>query len=70
MVGSSKILGLILMIGSAVLLLAFGAWAFTALSSTETTSGGAVLGILLALLVMAPVFGIGVYLFRKGGQEQ
>ena len=27
-------------------------------------------GILLALLVMAPVFGIGVYLFRKGGQEQ
>ncbi len=70
MVGSGKVVGLVLMIGSAVLLLAFGAWAFTALSSSETTSGGAVLGILLALLVMAPVFGIGVYLFRKGGQEQ
>ena len=70
MVGSGKVLGLILMIVSAVLLLAFGAWAFTALSSTETTSSGAVLGLLLALLVMAPVFGIGAYLFRKGGQEQ
>jgi DNA-directed RNA polymerase subunit RPC12/RpoP len=70
MVGSGKTLGIILMIGGAVLLLAFGAWASTALLSSETTSGGAVLGILLALIVIAPIFGVGAYLFRKGGQEQ
>jgi DNA-directed RNA polymerase subunit RPC12/RpoP len=70
MVGSGKTLGLILMIGAGLLLVAFGAWATTALLSSETTSGGAILGILLALLVMAPLFGIGAYLFRKGGLEQ
>jgi DNA-directed RNA polymerase subunit RPC12/RpoP/membrane protein implicated in regulation of membrane protease activity len=70
MVGSGKTLGIILMIGAGLLLIAFGAWATTALLSSETTSGGAVLGILLALLVIAPVFGLGAYLFRKGGQEQ
>jgi DNA-directed RNA polymerase subunit RPC12/RpoP len=70
MVGSGKMIGLALMIGSALLLMAFGAWAVTALGTSETTSGGAVLGILLALLVMAPIFGIGAYLFRKGGAEQ
>ena len=70
MVGGGKIVGSVMMIGSAVLLLAFGGWAVTALNSSETTSGGAVLGLLLALVVMAPIFGIGVYLFRKGGQEQ
>jgi DNA-directed RNA polymerase subunit RPC12/RpoP len=70
MVGSGKTLGLILMIGGGLLLIAFGAWATTALLSSETTSGGAVLGILLALVVIAPIFGVGAYLFRKGGQEQ
>jgi membrane protein implicated in regulation of membrane protease activity len=70
MIGSGKTLGIILMIGAGVLLIAFGAWATTALLSSDTTSGGAVLGILLALIVIAPVFGIGAYLFRKGGQEQ
>lgn len=70
MVGSGKTLGLVFMIGAAVLLLAFGVWAATALGSSETTSGGAALGIVLALIVIAPVFGVGAYLFRKGGQEQ
>lgn len=70
MVGSGKTVGLILMIGSALLLLAFGAWVITAFGSSETTSGGAVLGSVLAFLVMAPIFGVGAYLFRKGSQEQ
>lgn len=70
MVGSGKTLGLIMMIGALVLLVAFGGWAMTALNSSETTSGGATLGILLVLIVVAPIFGIGAYLFRKGGQEQ
>ena len=70
MVGSGKTLGLILMIGAGALLVAFGAWATTALTASETSAGGATLGIVLALIVIAPVFGIGAYLFRKGGQEQ
>ncbi|MFN3980356.1 MAG: hypothetical protein ACK4SA_08230 [Caldilinea sp.] len=70
MIGGGKTVGLVMMIVSAALLLVFGAWLLTAFSTAETSSGGAVLGLLLALLVMAPLFGIGAYLFRKGGQEQ
>ena len=70
MVGSGKTLGLIMMAGALVLLVAFGGWALTALNSSEITSGGTTLGILLVLIVVAPIFGIGAYLFRKGGVEQ
>ncbi|MCA9029086.1 MAG: hypothetical protein KDA86_28160, partial [Planctomycetaceae bacterium] len=62
MIGGGKTVGLVLMIVSAVLLLVFGAWVLTAVSTDETTSGGAVLGLLLAVGVMAPIFGIGAYL--------
>jgi DNA-directed RNA polymerase subunit RPC12/RpoP len=58
------------MIGSAVLLFAFIAWVTTAFGTSETTSGGLTLGILLSLIVLAPIFGIGVYLFRRGTAEQ
>jgi DNA-directed RNA polymerase subunit RPC12/RpoP len=70
MIGSGRIVGLIMMIGSALLLLAFGAWALTAMGTGETSSGGMVLGIFLALIVLAPIFGVGVYLFRKGSVEK
>lgn len=70
MVGGGRIVGLGLMIGSVVLLVAFLAWAGTALGSAETTSGGMTLGILLALVVLAPVFGVGVYLMRSGTAER
>ena len=70
MIGSGRIVGLIMMIGSALLLAAFLAWALTAMGTGETSSGGMVLGILLALIVLAPIFGIGVYLFRKGTAEK
>lgn len=76
MIGGGKTIGLILMIVSAALLLAFGGWMLTTLNTVDALgnpvldAGGAALGLLLALLVMAPLFGIGAYLFRKGGQEQ
>ncbi len=70
MIGSGRIVGLILMIGSALLLIAFVAWALTAMGTGETSSGGMVLGMFLALLVMAPIFGAGVYVFRKGSVEK
>lgn len=70
MVGGGRVVGLGLMIGSLVLLLAFMAWAGTALMTAETTSGGMILGILLALIVLTPIFGVGVYLFRSGTVEK
>lgn len=70
MIGSGRIVGLGLIIGSALIFLAFLAWAVTALFTSETSQGGMVLGILLALLVMLPIFGIGVYLLRRGRDEE
>jgi ribosomal protein S27AE len=70
MVGGGRVVGLGLMIGSLVLLIAFMAWAGTALMTDETTGGGMILGILLALIVLTPIFGVGAYLFRSGTAEK
>ena len=70
MIGGGKIVGLGLMVGSAVIFVAFAAWAGTALMTAETSSGGMVLGLVLALVVLTPIFGVGVYLFRSGKAEQ
>jgi DNA-directed RNA polymerase subunit RPC12/RpoP len=70
MIGGGRVVGLALMAISGILLLAFVAWAVTAIASEETTGGGMTLGILLMLIVLAPVFGAGVYVFRKGTVEQ
>lgn len=66
MIGSGRIVGLILMIVAVVLAVVGGVWLY----SEEITSGGRVLGMLLGLLVLAPVFGIGFYLFRQGTVEK
>lgn len=70
MIGSGRIVGLGLMLLSVVLFLAFFAWGGTALFSAETSKGGLVLGILLSLMVLAPIFGIGFYLMRRGQDEE
>lgn len=70
MIGGGRVVGLILMIGSALLFLAFAAWAGTALMTDETSRGGMILGLALALLVLTPIFGVGGYLFRAGTAEQ
>lgn len=66
MIGAGRIVGLVLMVLSVVFFIGFAAWAMT----EELTRGGLVLGIFLALVVLAPIFGVGVYLFRKGTVEQ
>ena len=66
MVGSGRIVGIILMVTAALLAVVGGVWLF----SEEITSGGRVLGMLLGLLVLAPIFGIGAYLFRQGSEEK
>lgn len=66
MVGGGRIVGWVLMISSAILFVAFLAWALT----EETVQGGGLtLGLLLALIVLSPIFGIGVYLQRRGTEE-
>ncbi len=70
MIGSGRIVGLGLIIGSVVLLLGFIAWAVTAVVGSETSATGMVLGIFLALVVFAPIIGIGIYLLRRGQSEQ
>ena len=50
-------------------MLLFVAWT-AAVAASGTTGGGLVLGLFLALVVCAPLLGIGFYLWRKGQQEE
>ena len=67
MIGGGRITGLALMIGSAVILLV---WTAVVVTATGNNMGGMVLGVFLALIICAPLFGIGFYLFRKGQSEE
>lgn len=64
--GSGRIVGLIII---AIALLLFVGWSATVVAS-GATAGGMVLGIFVALLVCAPLVGIGLYLQRQGSREE
>ena len=64
--GGGRIIGLAIMAISGVL---FAGW-LAAVATSGTTTGGMVLGVFLALVVCAPLLGIGFYLWRKGQQEE
>ena len=64
--GGGRIVGLAIMAISAVLFLG---WTATVVTS-DTPAGGVVIGLFLALVVCAPLLGIGFYLWRKGQQEE
>jgi DNA-directed RNA polymerase subunit RPC12/RpoP len=66
MIGSGKVVGIILIVLGLILLVVGGVWLF----SEDITAGGRVLGLLLGLLVLAPIIGVGVYLLRQGTVEQ
>lgn len=66
--GGGRIVGLVMMIGGSIVLLGFLLWGITALG-TDVTPQGFALGFFLALLIIAPLIGVGFYLFRKGQQE-
>ncbi len=70
MIGGGRTVGLGLMLGSGVLLLAFLGWLLTAFGTNETSSAGMAIGIVLALAILLPIFGIGVYIFRRGTVEK
>ncbi len=64
--GGARIVGLAIMAISALL---FAGW-IAAVATSGTTAGGMALGLFLALVVCAPLLGIGFYLWRKGQQEE
>lgn len=67
MKSTGKIIGTIL-IGSGLLIcLAAGAWLAFAEGNTR---GGALLGAILSLLIVAPLVGIGIFLLIRGRQEE
>jgi DNA-directed RNA polymerase subunit RPC12/RpoP len=72
MIGAGRIVGIVLMAISAIFFVGFAIWAIAESSDAESTmtAGGMVLALFLALVVLAPIFGIGVYVFRKGSVEQ
>lgn len=70
MIGGSRTVGIGLMVGSGVLLLAFLGWLFAALQTNETSTGGMVLGVVLLLAILLPIFGSGFYLLRRGISEK
>ncbi len=66
MIGGGRTMGAALMAGSIVLLVAFLVWA----SAAVPTGDGKALAVVLALLVLSPVFGVGFYVFRRGTVEK
>ncbi|MFN2140214.1 MAG: PCI domain-containing protein [Candidatus Promineifilaceae bacterium] len=65
-----RTLGIILLIGGTLVALVIGWLMMTMRGEGSTTGSGAVLGFALAFLVLVlPQWGIGAYLFWKGGQE-
>jgi DNA-directed RNA polymerase subunit RPC12/RpoP len=70
MPGQGRTLGIILIVVALVALIVSAALLITQVATGETTAGGAVLGILIALVVFVlPLGGGGFYLLTRGKQE-
>lgn len=63
---NGRIVGLIILMIAGVL---FVGWT-AVVATSDTTTGGLVVGLFLALLVCVPLAGIGFYLFRRGQLEE
>lgn len=63
---NGRIVGLIIMMIAGVL---FVGWT-AVVATSDTTTGGLIVGLFLAMLVCVPLAGIGFYLFRRGQQEE
>ena len=63
---NGRIVGLIILMIAGVL---FVGWT-AVVATSDTTTGGLIMGLFLALLVCVPLAGIGFYLFRRGQQEE
>jgi hypothetical protein len=70
MKSSGRIIGIILVAAAVLLCLGVGAWLASESVGGGLTIGGAVLGGVLALIIAAPLAGVGVFLLIQGGREE
>jgi hypothetical protein len=70
MKSSGRIIGIILVAAAVLLCLGVGAWLASESGGGGLTIGGAVLGGVLALIIAAPLAGVGVFLLIQGGREE
>lgn len=69
MVGQGRIIGGLLILAALVLGLAAGAWLAINLAEGTLRASGAVFGVVLLLIVVAPLFAGGAFLVVRGRQE-
>lgn len=66
---SGRLIGIILILIGFGIAILVGFWLAVQVGNEDIEAGGAVLGAVLAFVVIAPLVGFGIYLYVKGGQE-
>lgn len=69
MFSGGKVVGLILIGVGIIGAIIVGAWLMSGIAQEELSPAGAILGLALALVVILPLLGGGIYLFIKGQRE-
>ena len=69
MIGQGKTIGLILMLVAVVLALAIGLYLFSGIVEGRLTTSGFMLGLVLVLVLAAPLFAGGIFLRAQGRNE-
>jgi hypothetical protein len=70
MKSSGRIIGIILVAAAMLICVGVGAWVATETINGGISGGGAALGGLLALIILGPLAGVGVFLIIQGGREE
>ena len=69
MVGQGRIIGGLMIVAAIALMLVIGAWLVANLSEGTLRISGAVFGVVLVLIVVAPLLGGGAFIFFRGTEE-
>ncbi|MFQ5342753.1 MAG: hypothetical protein ACE5F6_14530 [Anaerolineae bacterium] len=69
MVGQGRIIGGLMIVAAIALMLVIGAWLVANLSEGTLRVSGAVFGVVLVVIVVAPLLGGGAFIFFRGTEE-
>ncbi|MFQ5593793.1 MAG: hypothetical protein ACE5HA_06560 [Anaerolineae bacterium] len=69
MVGQGRIIGGLMVVAAIALMLVIGVWLVANLSEGTLRVSGAALGVVLVLIVVAPLLGGGAFIFFRGTEE-
>jgi hypothetical protein len=69
MSNNGKLVGIILIVVGVIVAVVAGAWLLSGIAGEKLSSSGAILGFALALIVVLPLIGAGIYLMVKGQGE-